>query len=394
MNLLPIGVDFMLTIEKLFSGRTFTIESYPLEKTAFFDIETTGFVADKSFLYLIGCCYYKDRKWHLIQWFAENPIEEKDVLNAFVKFIKAYDVCIHFNGTTFDIPYVTRKCKMHDIPYFFEDLYSIDLYRTACTYKSLLHLDRCNQKSVERALCLDREDMYTGGELIQVYANYVGLSRLEQLQKGKKSLVTDAKVQKPEEDSAQHLLSLLLLHNEEDLKGLVYISSLFSYDQLLHGNYSVTDLSLDSENRIFFSLSLAEKLPISFYVNEYGIEIKGSEYLCTIKIPLFEGTLKHYMNDYKNYYYLPYEDTVVLKSIAASMDKSYRERATRDNCYVKKTALFLPQFSNEIQPIFFHDRKDTIAFFECTDERLQDECFLNSYTIHILTSLLSTKRTK
>lgn len=384
----------MLTIRKNFLGRTFSIDSYPLEETVLFDIETTGFVADKSYLYLIGCCYYKDNCWNLIQWFAETPMEERDVLCAFITFIQDYKVCIHFNGTTFDLPYITRKCKKLELDFSFADLFSVDLYRTANSLKSLLHLDRCNQKSVEKALLLHREDLYSGGELIQVYANYVGLARLEQLQKGKKGLIHEATPDKPEEETAEHLLSLLLLHNEEDLKGLVYITSLLSYGHLLQGHYTVSNLTLDPENRICFTLTLVEPLPISIYVNESGIELKGTDNICILRIPLFEGTLKHYLEDYKNYYYLPYEDTVVLKSIAASMDKSYRERATRDNCYVKKTALFLPQFDTEIQPIFLKERKDTISFFECTDERLSDESFLNSYTKHILNALVAPKKHK
>ena len=46
--------------------------SYPLEKTAsledmlFLDIETTGFSAASSSLYLIGCIYYEAGEFHLI----------------------------------------------------------------------------------------------------------------------------------------------------------------------------------------------------------------------------------------------------------------------------------------------------------------------------------------
>ena len=64
----------MLTIEKQLSFP----ETYPLERLGqleellFFDIETTGFSGDYSQLYLIGCTYYKEGGWHLIQWFADN----------------------------------------------------------------------------------------------------------------------------------------------------------------------------------------------------------------------------------------------------------------------------------------------------------------------------------
>ncbi|MEG2700054.1 MAG: ribonuclease H-like domain-containing protein, partial [Hungatella sp.] len=53
-------------------------DTYPLhrlgtlEELLFFDIETTGFSGDYSNLYLIGCTYYTQNSWHLIQWFADT----------------------------------------------------------------------------------------------------------------------------------------------------------------------------------------------------------------------------------------------------------------------------------------------------------------------------------
>lgn len=384
----------MITIKKTFEGRMFQYDPYPLEKIIFFDIETTGFVADKSFLYLIGCCYFQEQQWHLTQWFAETPMEEKEVLLSFNEFISSFEVCIHYNGTTFDIPYVTRKCKTLQLDFAFENLVSVDLYRIATSLKSLLHLDSCTQKAVERALLLNREDSFSGGELIQVYANYVGLAKLEQLQKGKRNLVNIYEKESTplQTESAEHLLHQLLLHNEEDLTGLQYLSSLFNYQKLLDGCYKVQSLSLTPDNCICFSLVLMSAVPVSFRIVESGIEITGKDTSCLLKVPLLEGTLKYYIEDYKDYYYLPYEDTVVHKSIASSMDKNYRVRATRDNCYVKKTALFLPQFAPVFLPVFQNERKDPIAFLECTDERLQDELFLAAYTKHLLNSLISSSK--
>lgn len=39
----------------------------PLSKVLFIDIETTGFAARSSILYLIGCAYYEKEEWHTIQ---------------------------------------------------------------------------------------------------------------------------------------------------------------------------------------------------------------------------------------------------------------------------------------------------------------------------------------
>ena len=42
---------------------------YTPEDLLVFDIETTGFTAEHTALYLIGCAYYKNRQWNICQWF-------------------------------------------------------------------------------------------------------------------------------------------------------------------------------------------------------------------------------------------------------------------------------------------------------------------------------------
>lgn len=386
----------MITIDKKFHGRPFTYEPYSLEKLTFFDIETTGFVADKSFLYLIGCCYYKDGSWRLIQWFAESPTEEELLLTNFIAFIQQYEVCIHYNGTTFDLPYITRKCKKMNLDFSFQNLLSVDLYRTASSLKSLLHLDSCTQKAVEQALSIHREDTFSGGDLIQVYANYIGLAQLEKLKNGSDTSFrnTVEEGSSPVASTADTLLQQLLIHNEEDLIGLQAITSILNYQKLFDGYYDREGISLDDSNRICFLLSLPSPLPAPFWFQESGIEIDGKDTECILRVPLYEGTLNYYIEDYKNYYYLPYEDTLVHKTIAGSMDKNYRVRATKENCFIKKTALFLPQFASIWTPVFQKERKASLRYLECTDERLQDETFLKDYIDHLFSSLLLSKKRK
>ena len=62
----------------------------PLNEILFLDIETTGFSAKSSNLYLIGCAYYENDEWKLIQWLAENYEDETEVLKAFLEFSVNY----------------------------------------------------------------------------------------------------------------------------------------------------------------------------------------------------------------------------------------------------------------------------------------------------------------
>ena len=74
----------MLTETKILDSKAFTPPYYlPPEETIYFDIETTGFSADVTALYLIGCIYYETGNWKLIQWFAEDNVSEKEALTAF-----------------------------------------------------------------------------------------------------------------------------------------------------------------------------------------------------------------------------------------------------------------------------------------------------------------------
>ena len=153
--------------------------TYPLEKLApldnilFIDIETTGFTARSSYLYLIGCAYYLAGKWRTIQWMAENYNQESDILKAFFEFSKHYRYLIHFNGNNFDLPFITQKCEQLSLPYSFDSFQGIDLYKRIAPYKFFLKLPNCKQKTLEQFLGIDRKDVFSGGELIGIYHDYV-----------------------------------------------------------------------------------------------------------------------------------------------------------------------------------------------------------------------------
>ncbi|MCR5303741.1 MAG: ribonuclease H-like domain-containing protein [Lachnospiraceae bacterium] len=53
------------------------------EQVLLVDIETTGFDAVRSDLYLIGCCYHDGGVWKTDQFFAENKYEQAEILLAF-----------------------------------------------------------------------------------------------------------------------------------------------------------------------------------------------------------------------------------------------------------------------------------------------------------------------
>ena len=94
-------------------------EYYNVYEIAAFDIETTGFSAETTSLYLIGCGFYSDDKWVVRQWFNDDGKSEADILNAFISFISDYKYLLHYNGDGFDIPYLTKKLSNYNLIFFF-----------------------------------------------------------------------------------------------------------------------------------------------------------------------------------------------------------------------------------------------------------------------------------
>jgi uncharacterized protein YprB with RNaseH-like and TPR domain len=156
---------------------------YDINKVAFFDIETTGFSASETYLYLIGCAFYEENSFHIVQWFSEDIREEALLITTFFEFLKSYNVLFHYNGSGFDIPYLQQKCSLLHLDYSFDGLKSIDIYKIILPYKKIFQLASLKQRSLEAFLNIRRKDTFDGGELIQVYQSYLAKNIVRSLRK-------------------------------------------------------------------------------------------------------------------------------------------------------------------------------------------------------------------
>lgn len=359
---------------------------YPIEnfcvpgQTLFIDIETTGLYVRSSNLYMIGCAYLDEQKdkpsvWRSIQWLATNYEDEVNVLNAFAAFAKTYRYLIHFNGNQFDIPYLKNKMQQYNISLSFDAYEGIDIYRRISPYKAFLKLPNCKQKTIENFITATvREDAYTGDELIDIYHEYV-LNHDETKER------------------------LLLLHNEEDVKGMLEIVAALAVCDLFHLPMKVTkvqanyykDINQRQCSEIIMNLKLPTALPaeISYGANDCYFSGNGLE--GKLRVPIYEGELKYFYSNYKDYYYLPKEDTAIHKSVASFVDKDYRKQATARTCYTRKVSSYLPQWDALFTPFFKKDYEDKDLYFELTDEfKTQREAF-NLYAHHILEMMGASK---
>ena len=106
-----------------------------------------------------------------------------------------------------------------------------------------------------------------------------------------------------------------------------------------------------------------------------------------IKISVYNGGLKFFYQNYKDYYYLPMEDRSIHKSIAFYVDKNYRTKANAANCYSKKTGRFIPQYEEIISPYFKIDYSDKITYFELTNEIINQPDLIKNYIDNVLMHL-------
>ena len=369
-----MGINMKISEETLdnFSVKYPLEKIAPLERILFLDIETTGFTAKSSYLYLIGCAYFQANKWHTIQWMAENYEQEADILNAFFEFAKLYKYLFHFNGNNFDLPFLTQKSRQFSLHYNFEHFIGIDLYKRISSYKFFLKLPNCKQKTLEQFLGINRTDVFSGGELIGIYHDYV---------------------KNPTEFSEK----ALFLHNADDLKGMLEVLPMLAYCDLFSGvakakkvqaNY-YKDVNGNRRKELLITLSLPNALPKPVSASANNCYFKGDNETATLKVPIYEEELKYFYSNYKDYYYLPSEDVALHKSVAGFVDKAHRLQASAANCYTRKFSSYLPQWEVVFQPFFKRDYKSRELFFELTDEMKTDRVAFSQYANHILAMIAS-----
>ena len=299
--------------------------SFELSQLCFFDIETTGLAAATSNIYLIGAGYYTDTTFEVIQWFADDYQSEKEILLSFFDFVKDYAVLFHYNGTTFDLPYIHNKCKRHAIHTdSLNHLKSIDLYLHLRKYSSMLGLPNKKLKSFEQYVGRYRDDTFNGGELIQVYVEYM----------------QNKYCQKENEK----LLKLLLLHNYEDITGLSEVASLLFLKELDQLPITLSNTpSLPTRYNDHLTVYFNCQLPgdYSFELHS-GVTCSWSKNQIKLEIPIIYTTLCYFFDDYKDYYYMIQEDTIMHKSVAIYTDASIRRKAKKSECFVEQQGYYIP----------------------------------------------------
>ena len=367
---------------------TSVFRNISLEDTLLYDIETTGLNPKSSQLYLLGILLFHKENSELIQYFAESVLDEEEILEQFFQLCKAKKVLISFNGEGFDNRFVESMAKSYGKLPLHLNLKQLDLFKLIRKRKKFYGLESCSLKSCERFLGIHREDRCSGGELISVYQEYL-------------------------QDKDSEKKNMLLLHNREDIQNLPALFSFLAYENIFQGNVhfqraehlvrdemkekndnhqkdkslQIKDLELEERQNsrtseklcLRFSLPSSVPVPLTLTPKNFLLEIKETS-LC-LTVPLYQGELCYFFKDYKDYEFIPSEDRVVHKSLAAMYPKEMREKAKASTAYQKMKTSFLPVFQ-EKEKVFkktYQDKQCFIPFKENTFESISPVEYLLSF---------------
>lgn len=332
------------------------------EDVLFFDIETTGLSARSAGLYLIGMLTYTDKKWTLLQYFCEDVADEPAVLQAFFELLRTKKTLISYNGDGFDIPFLRHMLEQYGLPYSFDAIESFDLFKKFRPLKRLLNLPDLKLKSCERFLGIDREDRFTGGELIEVYFEW-------------------------QKTKVPALLDTLLLHNAEDIANLPNLLPLLRYRALPHSDFQLRAHERDECTiHLHYLSALTLPRPMDLRGDFWALHAEGNA--VELYVQLFEGERKLFFADFEHYYYLPAEDQVIHQSLAEFVDRSARKKACARNCYQRVSGCFLPECSEVYTPALQAEYRDKLRYAQYSDALFDDESKAVTYLKSFLEAAL------
>jgi uncharacterized protein YprB with RNaseH-like and TPR domain len=369
----------------------------PKERILFYDIETTGISMSKASMYLIGVVFYESGRWKLRQFFAETLFDEPKLLAGFFDILNERKragrvFLVSYNGDGFDLPFLKGCIRPYGMEYDFTGTFSLDLLKKVRPYRKVAGLSDCRLKMVEKLCGICREDRYSGGELIYVYEEYLRLSRLDPESCENTELNRKLK---------DELLRVLLLHNAEDILDMPLILDVLGYEHLFEGGFEITESTV--ENGVWdIHAKLETPLPKGIYreTPDYVLSVSEEDPLAlNLAVTLYEGELKSFYTDYKNYYYLPAEDCAVHKSVGEFVDRKARRQATARTCYQRVSGSFVPQPEAVFPPMFYREYKQLPGYGRLPAEVVSGSRPVEKETAHryvkaVLKDLLALREEK
>ena len=262
--------------EKIFLFDTASAPEIP-EGTCAFNLITDGYYWRTSNILQSDITFPENNAFTKITYSPEpgKISDEYDVLAETISSLKKFSHIITFNGNSFAFPYLRNKSAAYEICYKIDEIQSSDLY---ILFKSLYHL------------------LGIPSRKLKDYLNF------------------------------------LEYKGTDDSAGLMASLQLAPYLDFLEGGLELRSVQKENDGIIFtFRLNKAVPERISYPFSSFYLILEGDRGKLSAK--LFDGSLRVYHSDYKNYDFLINEGYAVHKSISSFMDRSKKEPAAIDNAY-------------------------------------------------------------
>lgn len=165
----------------IWSSRAFSLY-FDRNDLAVFDIETTGLSPERGRLILSGILLPDEDGVRTIQYFAESPEDEPEVIRNTLDVLRSRHTVLTYNGRSFDIPFLLRRAKHLGMfpekmrPGSALPVYDLDLLLILRNFSELRNvLPSLSQKEVERyfGIAPERDDQIDGGISIELYQRYL-----------------------------------------------------------------------------------------------------------------------------------------------------------------------------------------------------------------------------
>jgi len=165
-----------------------------IDNIIYFDIETTGFDLSNDKIIMISYGKFCNERFVIKQFFADSLYDEKELLELFLEDIQNDNTWCSYNGIAFDEPFIRRRMSLNKICLSLPEEH-VDLYRLIRPYYKNLGLERCNLKTVEKFLGINRKDRIDGGLSVDLYNEYLNTNDVD-------------------------IKNIIMLHNYEDVLNL------------------------------------------------------------------------------------------------------------------------------------------------------------------------------
>ena len=224
-----------------------------------------------------------------ITWISGKESDEYDILEALREYLTGHDTVITFNGQSYDIPFLKKKYSAYGLPDPFTGLAQRDLFREYRSLRAVLGLP--------------------SGKL----ADYDAYIRIHAGQKANPS------------SENEELTSA-------DAKRTLRILGFDAVLELLGGDFDSAKAEV-SEDLVIFRIRTLRNMPcrIAFHDGPFHLTAAGRTAALSSRIE--DGKIRFYHDDIRNYVYLPHEGYAIYRTMAEFVDRSHREKATRENCY-------------------------------------------------------------